>query len=312
MRSSDASSSQQPAGSTPASSSWQRDRLPEWLRMPLAPGALGRSTAGTLRERSLHTICEEARCPNRNHCWSRGTATFLVLGDRCTRSCPFCSVRGGVVEAPDPLEPQRVAEAAAELGLKHVVVTSVNRDDLPDQGSGHFVRCIEELRLAIPGVKVEVLTPDFRGRAEAIDRVIEARPDVFNHNIETVPSHYLRARPGGRYPRSLDLLERVAAEGEASADRPRMWVKSGLMLGLGETEQEVSSLLQDLFDRGVRIVTIGQYLQPDPDSLPVEEYIHPDRFEQWREEGEEIGFSMVFSGPFVRSSYMADAQVPLS
>lgn len=291
---------------------WERERLPEWLRMPLSRSAQGHSTASALEKRSLNTICEEARCPNRNHCWSRGTATFLVMGDRCTRSCPFCSVRGGPPLALDPEEPNKVAEAAVELGLKHVVVTSVNRDDLPDQGSGHFVRCIEEIRRRIAEVKVEVLTPDFRGRTDDIDRVIEARPDVFNHNIETVPSLYRKTRPGARYQRSLDLLARVASRGEPDDQGHRMWAKSGLMLGLGETDDEIRALLEDLFQSGVRIVTIGQYLQPDRESLPVEEYVHPDKFEFWRQVGEEIGFSMVFSGPFVRSSYMADAQVPLS
>ncbi|MBA4685124.1 MAG: lipoyl synthase [Planctomycetes bacterium] len=290
---------------------WQRKRLPEWLRMPLSKGARSRDTADSLESRSLNTICEEARCPNRNHCWSRGTATFLVMGEKCTRSCPFCSVAGGVPGALDPEEPRKVAEAAQELGLRHVVVTSVNRDDLADQGSQHFVECIAELRKQIEGVKVEVLTPDFRGDSDAIDRIIEARPDVFNHNIETVPSLYKRVRPGARYERSLELLGRVAAR-ENETGQNRMWPKSGLMLGLGETEDEVKSLLEDLHRVGVKIITIGQYLQPEPGSLPVEEYIHPDRFEEWREFGESLGFPMVFSGPFVRSSYMADAQVPLS
>ncbi|MFL2857603.1 MAG: lipoyl synthase [Planctomycetota bacterium] len=290
---------------------WQRKRLPEWLRMPLSKGARSRDTADSLESRSLNTICEEARCPNRNHCWSRGTATFLVMGEKCTRSCPFCSVAGGVPGALDPEEPRKVAEAAQELGLRHVVVTSVNRDDLADQGSQHFVECIAELRKQIEGVKVEVLTPDFRGDSNAIDRIIEARPDVFNHNIETVPSLYKRVRPGARYERSLELLGRVAAR-ENETGQNRMWPKSGLMLGLGETEDEVKSLLEDLHRVGVKIITIGQYLQPEPGSLPVEEYIHPDRFEEWREFGESLGFPMVFSGPFVRSSYMADAQVPLS
>ena len=290
---------------------WQRKRLPEWLRMPLSKGARSRDTADSLESRSLNTICEEARCPNRNHCWSRGTATFLVMGEKCTRSCPFCSVAGGVPGALDPEEPRKVAEAAQELGLRHVVVTSVNRDDLADQGSQHFVECIAELRKQIEGVKVEVLTPDFRGDSDAIDRIIEARPDVFNHNIETVPSLYKRVRPGARYERSLELLGRVAAR-ENETGQNRMWLKSGLMLGLGETEDEVKSLLEDLHRVGVKIITIGQYLQPEPGSLPVEEYIHPDRFEEWREFGESLGFPMVFSGPFVRSSYMADAQVPLS
>mgnify|MGYP002041673215 FL=1 len=290
---------------------WRRERLPEWLRMPLSKGAGSRKTAASLGERSLNTICEEARCPNRNHCWSRGTATFLVLGEKCTRSCPFCSVAGGVPGAPDPEEPRKVAEAALELGLKHVVVTSVNRDDLPDQGSDHFVRCINEIRSLMPDAKVEVLTPDFRGDFAAIDPIIEARPEVFNHNIETVPSLYKRVRPGARYERSLSLLERVAAASEVSG-KTRMWAKSGLMLGLGEKPEEVRSLLEDLYEVGVRIVTIGQYLQPEAQSLPVEEYIHPDQFEEWRKFGESLGFPMVFSGPFVRSSYMADAQVPLS
>ena len=290
---------------------WQRKRLPEWLRMPLSKGARSRDTADSLESRSLNTICEEARCPNRNHCWSRGTATFLVMGEKCTRSCPFCSVAGGVPGALDPEEPRKVAEAALELGLRHVVVTSVNRDDLADQGSQHFVECIAELRKQIEGVKVEVLTPDFRGDSDAIDRIIEARPDVFNHNIETVPSLYKRVRPGARYERSLELLGRVAAR-ETETGQNRMWPKSGLMLGLGETEDEVKSLLEDLHRVGVKIITIGQYLQPEHGSLPVEEYIHPDRFEEWREFGESLGFPMVFSGPFVRSSYMADAQVPLS
>ena len=279
--------------------------------MPLSKGARSRETAASLENRSLNTICEEARCPNRNHCWSRGTATFLVMGEKCTRSCPFCSVAGGVPGALDPEEPRKVAEASKELGLQHVVVTSVNRDDLADQGSHHFVECIHELREQIPGVKVEVLTPDFRGDTDAIDRIIEARPDVFNHNIETVPSLYRKVRPGARYTRSLELLERVAAHAEIDG-RSKMWPKSGLMLGLGESEAEVESLLEDLHRVGVKIITIGQYLQPEPGSLPVEEYIHPDRFEEWRIFGESLGFPMVFSGPFVRSSYMADAQVPLS
>ncbi|HIA27303.1 MAG TPA: lipoyl synthase [Planctomycetes bacterium] len=276
------------------------------MRQPLSRTASSRRVQSLLRGGGLNTICEEARCPNRNHCYSRGTATFLILGDVCTRSCPFCSVAGGIPLPPDPEEPRKLIEATVALGLRHVVITSVNRDDLADQGSGHFVECIEGLRAEIDGICVELLIPDFRGRQEDIDRVLDARPDILNHNIETVPSLYRKVRPGARYQRSLDLLERArekAAEGN--------WVKSGLMLGLGETESEVDDLLVDLQRHGVQIITIGQYLQPTPESLPVYEYVEPERFERWQERGMEMGFDLVFAGPFVRSSYMADAQVPL-
>jgi len=257
-----------------------------------------------LRDRRLHTICEEARCPNRNHCYSRGTATFLILGDRCTRSCPFCSVAGGPPLPPDPDEPARLVDAVVALGLRHVVVTSVNRDDLADQGSGHFVACIEGLRARLPDLTIEVLIPDFRGRAEDIDRVIDAGPDILNHNLETVPRLYRRVRPGARYDRSLELLARAR-------DRGGAWVKSGVMVGLGESPAELDETMRDLFASGCEILTVGQYLAPTPESLPVVEYVPPARFEEIERRGREIGFAHVFAGPFVRSSYLADTQVPL-
>ena len=285
---------------------WTRERLPEWLRMPLERNAAAKKVSKILRDRDLNTICEEARCPNRNHCYSRGTATFLILGDKCTRSCPFCSVAGGPVLPPDPDEPARVIDAVVALGLKHVVITSVNRDDLPDQGSGHFVSVITGLRELLPELTIEVLIPDFRGRSVDMDRVFEAAPHILNHNLETVPRLYVKARPGARYQRSLDLLAR-AREREGS-----MWVKSGVMVGLGETAAELDQTMQDLHAHGCQMLTVGQYLAPSPESLPVIEYVTPERFAEIERRGLEIGFDRVFSGPFVRSSYMADLQVSLS
>lgn len=291
---------------------WQRERLPEWLRLPLSRSASGQRVEQILRDGpGLKTICEEARCPNRNHCWSRGTATFLILGDICTRACRFCSVKTGRGEALDPTEPARLVHAVKQLDLDHVVITSVNRDDLPDQGSAQFVACVERLRREKPGLRIEVLIPDFRGVAEDIDRVLAARPDILNHNMETVSRLYPRVRPGARYARSLDLLAGARETYDAIGDGVRRFTKSGFMLGLGETADEIDALLRDLKEHGVQIVTIGQYLAPSRDHLPVEEYVHPDRFAEWERRGYELGFEMVFSGPFVRSSYMADAQVPL-
>ena len=291
---------------------WERPRLPEWLRMPISRTASGRRTEASLRDgQGLNTICEEARCPNRNHCWSRGTATFLILGDVCTRSCRFCSVKGGVPMPPDPSEPERLITAVETMELHHVVITSVNRDDLPDQGSAQFVACIEGIRERRPQTRIEVLVPDFRGITGDIDRVLDARPDILNHNIETVPSLYRTVRPGAKYQRSLDLLRRSRDFYDSLADGVRRYAKSGLMLGLGETDEEVDELLVDLYRHGTQILTIGQYLAPSVDHLPVIEYVHPDRFSGWERRGREIGFDMVFSGPFVRSSYMADEQVPV-
>ena len=284
---------------------WKRERLPEWLRMPLERSAASKKVSKILRDRELNTICEEARCPNRNHCYSRGTATFLILGDKCTRACPFCSVSGGPALPPDADEPERVIDAVVALELKHVVITSVNRDDLPDQGSGHFVAVIEGLRARLPDLTIEVLIPDFRGRHADMDRVFAAQPHILNHNLETVPRLYVKARPGAKYQRSLDLLAR-AREWEGS-----MWVKSGVMVGLGETPDELDQTMQDLHAHGCQMLTVGQYLAPTPDSLPVIEYVTPERFVEIEQRGLEIGFDRVFSGPFVRSSYMADVQVPL-
>jgi lipoic acid synthetase len=288
----------------PAAATWRRERLPEWLRLPLDRTAASRRVSEILRDRRLHTICEEARCPNRNHCYSRGTATFLILGDRCTRSCPFCSVAGGPPLPPDAEEPERLIDAVVALGLRHVVITSVNRDDLPDQGSGQFVRCIEGLRARLPDLTIEVLIPDFRGIEGDIDRVLAARPHILNHNLETVPRLYRRVRPGARYERSLELLARTRARGG-------MWVKSGVMVGLGESADELDGTMQDLHAHGCQILTVGQYLAPSPESLPVVEYVPPARFEEIERRGREIGFDHVFAGPFVRSSYLADTQVPL-
>ena len=284
---------------------WDRDRLPPWLRLPLSRSASGATTEGILRREGLHTICEEARCPNRNHCYSRGTATFLILGDVCTRTCRFCSVKGGITSPPDPHEPDRVCQATIDMGLKHVVITSVNRDDLPDQGSSHFVECIEKIRAADPSVRIEVLVPDFRGITDDIDRVLDAGPDILNHNVETVPRLYRRVRPGARFERSLELLQRARESGKVG------WVKSGFMLGLGESDEEIESLFRSLLDHGTQIATVGQYLAPSPDHLAVEEYVTPEKFAEWETVGKEMGFDLVFSGVFVRSSFMADEQVPL-
>ncbi len=280
--------------------------------MPISRTASSRRTEASLRDgHGLHTICEEARCPNRNHCWSRGTATFLILGDVCTRSCRFCSVKGGIPSPADPEEPGRLISAVETMDLRHVVITSVNRDDLPDQGSAQFVSCIEGIRESRPETRIEVLVPDFRGVNDDIDRVLGACPDIMNHNIETVPRLYKRVRPGAKYQRSLDLLKRSREFYDRQEDAVRRFAKSGFMLGLGETDEEVDALLVDLYEHGVQIVTIGQYLSPSVDHLPVEEYVHPDRFSAWERRGREIGFDMVFAGPFVRSSYMADEQVPI-
>lgn len=253
-----------------------------------------------LRAERLHSVCEEARCPNLSACFRRGTVTFMLLGDVCTRACRFCNVATGRPAPVDPDEPRRVAAAASRLALGHVVLTSVNRDDLPDQGSTQFVRTIAALRAASPSTTVEVLTPDFRGDADCIDRVADAGPDVYNHNVETVPRLYRRVRPGADYARSLALIARVGAR------RPGMVTKSGLMLGVGERRSEVSEVLRDLRGAGTAAVTLGQYLRPTLAHLPVERYLEPDEFETLREEAVRLGFRHVASGPLVRSSFHAD------
>jgi len=254
-----------------------------------------------LRERSLHSVCESLACPNRTECFSRGTATFMILGDICTRSCGFCNVTTGRPYAPpSPLEPRSVADTAKRMGLRHVVITSVTRDDLADGGAQQFADTIHELRNALPNAAVEVLTPDFRGNREAIRIVADAKPDYFNHNVETVPRLYDYVRPGSRFERSVAFLA------EVKRIDPAIVTKSGLMLGLGERREEVVDVMTRLLDAGCEILTIGQYLQPKREKLDVVEYIHPAVFEEYRVIGEELGFAAVFSGPFVRSSYMAD------
>ena len=287
-----------------------RPRLPEWARRGSTRfESLHRLKSG-FRELNLHTVCESARCPNIHECFHRGAATFMILGNTCTRGCGFCAVPKGRPMPPDPGEPANVAQMAARMGLRYVVLTSVNRDDLADGGSQHFAETIRAVREALPGARVEALTPDFNGDTEAVDRVLEAGPHVFNHNMETVARLYRRVRPQAGYRQSLRVLAFAANVGQTIASRglaSSPLVKSGFMVGLGETEEEVRGLLRDLRDSGTDIATVGQYLQPTRRNLPVAAYVEPARFEAYRDYGLSLGFKMVFSGPLVRSSYMADA-----
>lgn len=272
-------------------------RLPRWLKRPLPkPGMF--YTSSVIEDLQLETVCESAKCPNRTECWSQQTATFMILGNVCTRPCGFCSVPRGKTEQVQADEPERLAEATLRLGLKYVVITSVTRDDLPDGGADHFYQCVSVVRDRT-GAQIEVLTPDFLGNRAAIRRVIESRPDVFNHNTETVPRLYHRVRRNAEYQRTLDLLDQVKQEA------PEMPTKSGLMLGLGETHEELFDVLADLRRVGCDLLTLGQYLQPTPDHLPVERYLPPEEFDLLGEQARGLGFSMVASGPFVRSSYHA-------
>lgn len=274
-------------------------RKPDWLKRRLPTGDAFNQVRELIEAGKLHTVCQEAKCPNIWECYSHRTATFLIMGERCTRNCRFCSVAPGVPEPLDPQEPARVAEAAAAMELSYVVVTSVTRDDLPDGGAGHFAATLHAIRRRIPGAEIEVLVPDFQGERAALETVLRARPDVFNHNIETVPRLYPRVRPQADYRRSLELL-RVAHEFDAAIP-----TKSGLMLGLGERPEEIRQVLEDLRSAGCRILTLGQYLQPSPEHLPVEGYILPEDFDSWRNTALGMGFSEVASAPFVRSSYHA-------
>jgi lipoic acid synthetase len=274
-------------------------RKPPWLKRRIQAGATYQQVHRIIQRTKLHTVCEEARCPNLGECFSQGTATFLILGDRCTRNCRFCAVAHGPVGPPDSDEPRRLAEAVRSMELRYVVVTSVTRDDLSDGGSGHFAQTISEIRGQVPAAQIEVLVPDFQGSDSAIRTVVQARPDVFNHNLETVARLYPKVRPGADYRRSLRLLRRVRALSSA------MPTKSGLMLGLGESPEELREALLDLLEAECRILTLGQYLQPSRDHLPVERFLPPEAFEQWREAALEMGFREVASGPFVRSSYRA-------
>ncbi|RME35070.1 MAG: lipoyl synthase [Gammaproteobacteria bacterium] len=278
-------------------------RKPRWIRARAPAGKEVERLRGLLRRQGLHTVCEEAACPNLGECFSGGTATFMILGDLCTRRCPFCDVAHGRPLPPDPDEPARLAAAVAVMGLSHVVITSVDRDDLRDGGAAQFRDCVREVRKAREGVKVEILTPDFRGRMErALEVLGEAPPDVFNHNLETVPSRYRQVRPGADYRWSLELLRRF---GEL---HPGVPTKSGIMLGLGEEPEEVRQVLRDLREHGVSMLTIGQYLQPSRDHLPVRRYVTPEEFGELGEYARELGFRSVASGPMVRSSYHADRQ----
>jgi lipoic acid synthetase len=278
-------------------------RLPEWARKSRTHFESLHELKRGLRQRNLHTVCESARCPNIHECFHRSAATFMILGDRCTRGCGFCSVpkfNPARTELPlDPDEPRNVAHMAAEMNLRYVVITSVNRDDLPDGGSRHFAETVREVRAALPGARVEVLTPDFCGDLDAIARVLDARPHVFNHNMETVPRLYGKVRPQADYRQSLRVLEFARRSSEALT-------KSGFMVGLGETTAEVRALLSDLHSAGTQVATIGQYLQPTRRNLPVAEFVEPQTFEDYRTYGLDLGFKMVFSGPLIRSSYMAE------
>jgi len=274
-------------------------RKPPWLRRPLPSGPEFERVKQALRKARLHTVCEEAQCPNLWECFSNHTATFLILGDTCTRNCRFCAVKHGVPDPPDPGEPERLAGAAEDLGLQHVVVTSVTRDDLPDGGAGEFADTVRAVHARMPGVSVEVLIPDFQGCREDLARVLDAGPQVLNHNIETVERLYAEARPGAVYGRSLEVIER------AGGTAPHIPIKSGIMLGLGERPDEIRYALRHLLDAGCRMLTLGQYLQPSRDHLEVKRFIPPEEFEEWRQEAMAMGFHRVASGPFVRSSYRA-------
>jgi lipoic acid synthetase len=278
-------------------------RHPEWLKVR-APGGPGwAETAATVKRFGLHTVCQEARCPNIGECWGHRTATFMLLGDTCTRNCAFCAVSHGRPLAVDADEPARVAEAVARLGLRHVVVTSVNRDDLPDGGAAHFAATARAIRDRLPGCRIEVLVPDFQGDLDAVTTVTAAPLDVFNHNLETVPRLYRRARAGARYERSLAVLE-------AARRRPALLTKTGLMLGLGEETDELISVFRDLRAVGCDVLTLGQYLRPSAAHLPVARYVPPIEFATLRESALALGFRHVEAGPLVRSSYHAWAHVP--
>src|SRR3954467_3893151 len=284
-----------------------RARKPKWFNVPMPAGPTHRELTDLIRTEGLHTVCQEAACPNVGDCWERGTATFMILGDTCTRRCGFCNVKTGKPTWNDPLEPLRVARSVARMGLRHAVITSVDRDDLPDYGAGVWVGVIRSIRLQAPSCKVECLTPDFRGEEMPLAKVIARRPDVFNHNVEVVPRLYPVARRGSRWERSLRVL-RNAKEmgGDAVA------TKSGLMVGFGETHDEMVDAFGQLREQGVQILTVGQYLRPTERHLPVVRYWHPDEFKALEEAAYELGFDHIAAGPLVRSSYHADEHVPQS
>jgi lipoyl synthase len=294
-----------PGGAAVANGRPFRERKPAWLKVPAPGGPTYRRLKAAIEADNLHTVCQEANCPNVGECWERGTATFMILGDVCTRRCGFCNVQTGKPTWNDPLEPLRVANQVKRMGLRHAVITSVDRDDLPDYGAGAFVGVIRSIRMQAPGCKVEVLTPDFRGQEMPLAKVIHERPDVFNHNVETVPRLYPLARRGSEFDRSARVL-RMAKEmgGE------RVVTKSGLMVGLGETFDEMLDAFGILREQRVQVLTVGQYLRPTEKHLPVARYWHPDEFAALERAAYEIGFESVAAGPLVRSSYHADEQLP--
>ena len=278
-------------------------RKPEWIRMKAPDGARYQEIKRILRDNNLHTVCEEASCPNIGECFSGGTATFMILGDICTRRCPFCDVAHGKPLPPDANEPENLARTIAQMKLKYVVITSVDRDDLLDGGAQHFVDCIAAVRAQSPNIKIEILVPDFRGRLEvALEILRKAPPDVMNHNLETIPRLYKQARPGSDYQNSLNLLKAF------SEMYPHIPTKSGLMLGLGESDEEILAVMQDLRAHHVSMLTLGQYLQPSVHHLPVMRYVEPQVFEDLRKKADAMGFNNTASGPMVRSSYHADVQ----
>jgi len=282
-----------------------RTPRPDWLKVRLPSGDDYFRLKGIMRGRNLHTVCEEARCPNVAECWAQGTATFMILGDICTRACGFCAVKTGLPKGLDRDEPERVADAVEAMGVRHAVVTSVNRDELPDGGAAIFAATIEAIRRRMPETSVEVLIPDFKGERASLEAVLAAAPGILNHNVETVPRLYKKVRPGASYAQSVELLRRVKeiAPGAVS--------KTGLMLGLGEELVEVEDVMRELVeDAGVDVFTIGQYLQPTRDHLPVMRFVHPDEFRELAKKGRELGFRHVEAGPLVRSSYHAASHIP--
>lgn len=274
--------------------------MPPWIKSNELWSEQTNSVRKLLKDLKLHTVCLEARCPNLGECYSSGTATFLILGNICTRNCRFCAVEHGIPEKLDPEEPARVAKAVSILGLKFAVLTSVTRDDLPDGGAEHYAQTIKAIKKEVPGCYVEVLVPDFQGKEKALIKVLESSPEVFAHNVETVPRLYSKVRPKANYERSLTVLKR------AKSIAPQVVIKSGFMVGLGEKRHEIQALLQDLRENGCEIVTIGQYLRPRLDLLPVSKYYTPEEFSEFKEEARKLGFTQVESGPLVRSSYHAE------
>ena len=277
------------------------ERRPDWLKVKIPTGETFQFLKQMMRSKELHTVCEEARCPNMAECWAAGTATFMILGDTCTRSCGFCAVKTGRPGTIDLEEPYRVADAIVQMGVRHAVITSVNRDELADGGAGVFAETIRQTRAMNPEIRMEVLIPDFKGKLELLQHIIDARPDILNHNTETVPSLYRRVRPQGKYAWTLSVLKESKRQG--------MTTKTGIMLGLGEEREELLATMRDLVDVGVDILTLGQYLQPTKQHLPVDRFVSPQEFNELRDIGLQMGFRYVESGPLVRSSYHAERHV---